>query len=342
MCLYPILIKNPKYLPNKKNGYCPPKLKDERVKYVPIGCGHCMECRRQRANNWKLRLTREMENNPLKAYFVTLTFSDKSLNDLETKIQKGNKETAGNDSACAILGLKLWRERYRKKYKRSPRHWMVTEKGHTNTHRLHMHGIIWTEHDIEEVMQTWGYGFTYTGMYCNLKTVNYIVKYVLKIDNDNPDFEGRVLASPGIGDWNFKRSNGGARSRYRGRLTEERYRLPSGRYTGLPIYLRNKIYTEKQRELLWTFRLDKQERWVNGIRIDVRNEEGERNYLNVLYTQQIYNESLGFGKRKRYERDKYQTDCKLIKQLTIQQMEKAFEERQPILRKTKKQLYLQL
>ena len=45
MCLYPKMIKNPKYLPNKKNNNNPPEITDERVKWVPVGCGNCMECR---------------------------------------------------------------------------------------------------------------------------------------------------------------------------------------------------------------------------------------------------------------------------------------------------------
>ena len=33
------MIKNPKYLPNKKNNNNPPEITDERVKWVPVGCG---------------------------------------------------------------------------------------------------------------------------------------------------------------------------------------------------------------------------------------------------------------------------------------------------------------
>ena len=48
MCLYPKLIKNPKYRPNKKNNYKAPICEDERVLYVPVGCGNCIECRNQK------------------------------------------------------------------------------------------------------------------------------------------------------------------------------------------------------------------------------------------------------------------------------------------------------
>ena len=39
MCLYPKLILNKKYTANKKNNYKVPEIKDERTKYVAVGCG---------------------------------------------------------------------------------------------------------------------------------------------------------------------------------------------------------------------------------------------------------------------------------------------------------------
>ena len=48
MCLYPKLIKNRKYMPNKKNGGNVPEVQDDRVLYVPVGCGNCIECKRQK------------------------------------------------------------------------------------------------------------------------------------------------------------------------------------------------------------------------------------------------------------------------------------------------------
>ena len=39
--------KNPKYKKNKKNGGIIPAILDERVLAVPIGCGECIECRKQ-------------------------------------------------------------------------------------------------------------------------------------------------------------------------------------------------------------------------------------------------------------------------------------------------------
>ena len=46
MCLYPKLIKNRRYVPNKKNGGVPPQCPDERLLYVTAACGDCLECKR--------------------------------------------------------------------------------------------------------------------------------------------------------------------------------------------------------------------------------------------------------------------------------------------------------
>ena len=53
MCLYPKLILNKKYTGTKKNKGVIPTLTDERVKYVPVGCGKCMECMKKKKENGK-------------------------------------------------------------------------------------------------------------------------------------------------------------------------------------------------------------------------------------------------------------------------------------------------
>ena len=53
MCLYPRLLNNPKYRANKKNGGEIPQLKDKRTLLVPVGCGNCIECRKQKKENGK-------------------------------------------------------------------------------------------------------------------------------------------------------------------------------------------------------------------------------------------------------------------------------------------------
>ena len=80
MCLYPTFRKNPKYKINKKNGGIVPVMHDNRVKYVPTGCGNCIECRKQKARNWQLRMLEEVKTET-NGKFVTLTFS-KTLHEI--------------------------------------------------------------------------------------------------------------------------------------------------------------------------------------------------------------------------------------------------------------------
>ena len=63
MCLYPKIIKNRKYVKNKKNGGNVPTPTDPRVLMVPVGCGNCMECRKQKARQWQVRLSEEIREN---------------------------------------------------------------------------------------------------------------------------------------------------------------------------------------------------------------------------------------------------------------------------------------
>ena len=61
----------------------------------------------------------------------------------------------------------------------------------------------------------------------------------------------------------------------------------------LPIYYRNKIYTEEEKEKLWLEKLDKEERWICGEKIDVSKSEKE--YFNLLEYYREKNERLGLS-----------------------------------------------
>ena len=61
----------------------------------------------------------------------------------------------------------------------------------------------------------------------------------------------------------------------------------------MPIYYRNKRYTEKEREELWLEKLDQNVRWVLGRKIDVSKSDKE--YFEVLKEAQELNKFLGYG-----------------------------------------------
>lgn len=317
MCLYPILIKNPRYIPNKKNGGHPPKADDKRKLYVPVGCGNCIECRRQLANNWKVRLSEELRaldstcaaRLDIKAYFVTLTFSEEKLNWYLNTLGRSND--INNIAAAAI---RHFLERWRRKYKKSLRHWLVTELGHEGTERLHLHGIVFTnEEKINTLEERWRNGWVHIGEYCNEKTINYIVKYITKVDNDHKNYKAKVFASAGIGsnyvyfiDEKRNKQNGrGIKfNKYNGEDTKEYYLTKEGFKISLPMYYRNHIYNEEEKEKLWVNKLNKKEKYVDKVKYQLETDEDIAIYLNALKTAQKDNIKNGYGQRK-WKEDKY-------------------------------------
>lgn len=311
MCLYPKLILNRKYTKTKKNGGNIPAVHDERVKYVPIGCQRCMECRKKKARDWQIRLLEEVKHGT-NGKFITLTFSNESINKIICEHPK-LKELSGYelDNEIATKAVRLWLERWRKKYGKSLRHWLVTELGHNGTENIHLHGIVWTDHP-ESIETTWQYGYVWTGNgkskknYVSGKTVNYIIKYITKVDLDHKYYISRILTSPGIGNQYTKTPNS-KQNKFNNEKTIETYRTDTGHKVSLPIYYRNKIYSEEEREKLWLKKLDEGVRYINGEKIKAANVE---EYLKTLTYYQEINNRLGYGSdeidwdRKQYEEQK--------------------------------------
>ena len=125
--------------------------------------------------------------------FITLTFSNEELDKLiqETGIQESN--------AVATIAVRRFLERWRKKYKKSVKHFLITELGHNGTERIHLHGILFTNEKTETILEIWKYGMIWIGQYINEKTINYIMKYITKVDEDHKGFKAVILTSAGIG-----------------------------------------------------------------------------------------------------------------------------------------------
>lgn len=307
MCLYPRLIVNKKYLGNKKNGGMIPVPRDKRVLYVPVGCGKCIECRKMKSREWQARLLEDVRHNK-NGKFVTLTFSNESIRDLAKDIE--GLKGYDLDNQIATLAVRRFLERWRKKYKKSLRHWLVTEIGHAGTENIHMHGIVWTDENLEEVEKHWKYGHIWMGKgekkenYVNEKTVTYLTKYVTKQDSDHKYYKPKILTSAGIGKGYTSRRDSQF-NKYKGEETDEAYTTRTGHKMSLPIYWRNKIYSESEREELWLTKLNKQERWICGEKIDI--SEGEEDYYKTLEWYRAKNKRLGYGddaidwNRKNYE-----------------------------------------
>ena len=208
------MIKNAKYKVNKKNGGNVPVPNDIRVIYVPVSCGVCMECMKKKAREWQIRLSEDIKENK-NGKFITLTFNEESL--LELK-----KEFGKDDNTVATKAVRRFLERWRKKFKKSVRHWLVTELGHKGTERIHLHGILYTDEDIKTISDIWSYGYTWEGKYVNERTINYIIKYIHKQDSDHKEYKPIVLTTAGIGR-NYTESENFKKNKYKEENTKESY-----------------------------------------------------------------------------------------------------------------------
>lgn len=309
MCLYPKFIINKAY--SKQKYLAIGCTQDERKKYVPVGCGNCYECRKQKAQQWRVRLIEELKVHK-HAYFVTLTFTNEALKEIAKSLDMYETDT----NAAATLAVRRFLERWRKKHKKSIKHWLITELGHEGTERIHLHGVLFSEEEItnEKLYEFWKYGKCDTGQYCNIRSINYIIKYVTKIDKDHKTFKPIILCSAGLGE-NFVHTRTAINTyKYRPKNSAEYYTLPNGAKVALPIYYRNKLYSEKERADLWTDRLDKGVIYVNGIKIrNVQTEEGQKAYYKTLESMQKWNENIGYGNTsKEWQKEQYNVTFKML------------------------------
>ncbi len=180
---------------------------------------------------------------------------------------------------------------------------MVTEKGQTNTERIHMHGLVWTDKPKEDIIEKWMYGHCDIGKKgVGEDSAGYLVKYMSKVDEKHRDYKSRVFCSPGIGAGYLDR-----RDSENARKTE-RYVNRKGQRFSLPMYYRLKLWSDEEREALWMEKLDEQKRYVLGVEIDISDDEGIRIYEEALKRAQAKNKRFGFGEgktdwdKKRYQR----------------------------------------
>ena len=164
------------------------------------------------------------------------------------------------DNEISRVSVRRFCERWRKKFGKSVRHWFVNELGGNFSERVHLHGLVWTGEDPEEIGKVWNFspsngrykgrklgGNLYIGKYVSMRTINYIVKYLHKNDLRHREFTSKVFASAGIGN-EFLKTHNAKRNYFNGRDTNEDYIHKDGTKSGLPIYYRNKVFCEEDRD----------------------------------------------------------------------------------------------
>ena len=245
MCYLKKRIKNPKYLPNKKNEFNPPVCTDERKRYIEIECGECPECRKKKRRDWSIRIREELKNNRC-AVFFTGTISPERMEYLIKKYETTDK------NEIITKECRLFFERIRKRTKKSIRHWAVTETGEEKG-RIHIHMICFSQTldkwKLTNILwDAWTAGYKYYGKYCNGKTVNYITKYMLKENKADKDFRSKILTSKGIGEAYCRKESSKEKHAYVKRTAETRtietYLTDAWTETALPRYYKLKLWDE--------------------------------------------------------------------------------------------------
>lgn len=284
-CVYVRTGRNAKYTATKKNGGNVPKPTDERLRAIPIKCGTCIECRREKARNWQIRLEAELQNDR-NVRFMTMTFSDEFINLF-------NKDEIENAKEC----VKRFLDRWKHKYGKAPKHWLITEKGQKGSERIHLHGFIWTDKSAEEIEQIWQYGWIDTGQYVNESSIAYCVKYVFKYDEKHPGFNPKIFTSKGVGKGLIEKLKQQKYNRL-GEL-EATVTLNNGSKVPMPEFLKREVFTDEEREEMRINQLNKGELFIQGIKYNVKEAEGRNKYMEALDRRRNDLAKMGFGKKKK-------------------------------------------
>lgn len=258
---------------------------------------------------WVPRLMYEADHSKVRGWWITFTVSDDSMKRFYARMYQENGGVQEPyykriNSAMAI-GVKWWRERVRQKTGKTPKFWLVTELG-ADKGRIHLHGFVWN--DDKSIFDLWDYGWNKVKPIQRSK-IKYATKYVFKTQEKHKEYVPKIFCSNGIGS-GYETSYNATNNKYVGEDTDEGYRTSNGYKIALPKYYRNKIYSEEERELLWIHKLDRQERYVLGKRIDISKGFSEY-YARLQYAREI-NRQQGFLAEEDWTRTIYQRTLDLI------------------------------
>ena len=246
-CLVPRMIVNPRYrkiapdrhyfLYNDIDGLYPKK-----DYYIQIPCNRCVNCFKKYMSQWRTRLLYELlyysRAQISRTYFVTLTLEPKHYTEKKPLLKKY---------------IRQFLEHVRYKTTRSPRHFIVTERGE-DKNRLHFHAIFFDcNFPKSHLHKFWKFGFVKARDlvcpdYTISQSVSYITTYITKgkkgkIENIiSPENFPLVLVSPGLGLNYVKRNH---KFHHQGTLIpfcKDVY----GNIVSLPRYYRQKVFSEDE------------------------------------------------------------------------------------------------
>jgi len=132
----------------------------------------------------------------------------------------------------------------------------------------------------------------------------------MKTDTLHKYYKPKILNSPGIGK-DYIETRAAKNNQYKEGETKAVYITGQGHKMPLPIYWRNKIYNEEEREKLWIEKLNENKRYIGGEEINADDEKGYQGLLK--YYRKINNE-MGYGSPEEYDAIEYEQQRRKLKQ----------------------------
>lgn len=222
VCITPYYVENPKNNNEK----------------FPVGCGKCPACLARRVSGWSFRLMQQGKTAET-AYFLTLTYST----DTVPITPKGFMSLRKSDVQ------KFWKRLRKAENRTDIKYFYCGEYGGQKM-RPHYHAIVFNVTP-ENVEKSWQLGNVHFGE-VNGATIGYTLKYMQKEkkipvhanDDRLPEYSNM---SRGIG-LNYLSDN--IIKWHKKDLTRLYTVLPDGIKVYMPRYYREKIYTEKEKEII--------------------------------------------------------------------------------------------
>lgn len=211
------------------------------IEKVPVPCGKCPNCKRNRVNHWVFRLMKQSEIEE-HAHFVTLTYDTRyvpiSPNGYMTLRKKDVQD---------------YMKRLRKLEPGQLKYYFVGEYGSKNK-RPHYHAIVFGVSDSENFFRAWHIGDNplgqvHVGTVSN-DSVAYTMKYI-----DKPAFERKHARDDRAREFSLMSKKMGVnyitdqiRAYHNADVTRNYVTLKGGVRVSMPRYYREKIYDEQQRK----------------------------------------------------------------------------------------------
>lgn len=204
--------------------------------FLDVPCGRCFSCLKRKRSEWLLRLEHEHDSST-RSLFLTLTYDEENI------------PTYNQDYCFDKTHLQKFFKRLR--HSCSFRYYAVSEYGGM-TNRPHYHLLLFNfDGDIDDIRKHWVYGFIHVGDVTSA-SINYCAAYVITrnqfdYEKDDPRRPFALYSRrPALGHSYIEKY----KKYHRRGLINRGVRSHGKGFTTLPRYYKDKIFSQRQKDLI--------------------------------------------------------------------------------------------